>query len=140
MCSQREEANRFRLFGVGRVFADGQRRDAPRLLTFDAQGLATRRQHRDVGAAGEKAIDERRAPVDEVFAVVEDHEAAATGQMIDDEVRDRGGRRAGEPTADQHPEGIGDGTADASGIRQRRQLDEEDAVGEAVDLLGSHLQ
>ena len=31
----------------------------------------------------------RRAPVDEVFAVVEDQSASGDGTVIDDEVRDR---------------------------------------------------
>ena len=111
-----------------------ERRDAPGQLARDAERLTARGEDPQTGSVAEEAIDQLGRDLDDVLAVVQDHQRPLGGDMLGDRVRQRPSRDVADT------EGGGDGRRDERRIRQRRQIDEPDTVIEGLEQVGSGLQ
>ena len=89
---------------------------------------------RDVRAAAKDRVDEPGGRLDDVLAVVEYDERAPRLERVDDRL----GHRPVSPFADV--EYRRDRVRDEIIVRQRRELDEPDAVLVPVEQIGAHLQ
>jgi hypothetical protein len=115
---------------VGPPFRHGQRRRGELPLAADVEGDPTRRQHLEVGAAGQQLRDLRRRR-DEPLHVVQNQQPALVRQRQDQAVERRtvGGLRQLEPAGDRQRHEVG--------IDERREVDEVDAGGEvAAQIFG----
>lgn len=115
-------------------FGNAERSQTPANLTGDIERLATRREHLHIRAGREEPVDDLRARVDQVLAVVEHDEEPPPQQVV-------GERLADVPAGLlAHPENVGHRFRDELRIRQRSEVDKPSAVGKVAEKLGPHLQ
>src|SRR5207302_2842721 len=81
-----EQPHRLGPLGFRAVSRRGEGRHRPRLLAFDVERLARGGQDRHVRTAREDSVDQVRAAVKQVLAVVEDEQDALWTEMIDDQL------------------------------------------------------
>ena len=110
-----------------------ERRRAPGHLAAHAQRLAAGRQDDNVGAGAQQGGGEPGARVQEMLAVVQDDQQPPLGQLPGQ--RDLGRPRLGQ----RHVQHRRDRLRHQLGTRERRQLDDVDAVGIAVGQPGRDL-
>ncbi len=102
------------------------------MLAGEAERFAARHQHRHPGSrCGD--LRKHRCRGKHVLEVVEHQQELAVAQIPSELLRDALATRR------EDPESQSDGRRDEVGILERRKSDEDDAVGELVEQLGSHL-
>src|SRR5262249_43071998 len=115
-----------------RLALDAERRHAEDLFAFDAQRLPARGQHAHIGASSEQGIDELGARVEEGFAIVEHHEHPPLGEVAH-QAFDAGAQEV-------EAEAGGDGLPQQLGVRERRQVNKEDTLGEVLHEASGSLE
>jgi hypothetical protein len=134
-----EQAHRFRGLDVvaGR---HGKGRYAPRLLALDIESFSARGQESHTRAAEQDAVRQLGNGVEEMLAVVQQNEARPPGEMSEEKFAGRAQRRdCSDVRSPRRADGVGDGAADAVGVGESSQVDEEDAAGILVENLRSDL-
>jgi hypothetical protein len=112
----------------------GQRQHREALLAGGAQQLAARGQDAHVRRRLEDRVRELRRGLDHVLAVVEDQQGTVPLQVRADALQQRPARLLA------HAERLRRLADDEPGVADRREVEEPDAVGKFVDLLGGGLQ
>jgi hypothetical protein len=111
-----------------------ERGHAPFRLAGELEWCPARGQDLGRTAAEQQTLDDLRAALDQVLAVVEHHQRPARGQDCHSGIELRLARQ--RPDADAARERRGD----QSWVREWRELDPEDAIGEARADVARHLQ
>ena len=106
---------------------DGQRRRAIRAFAGYAQRLSTRGQDRDPGAFLQNGLGGPGGARDDVFAVVEQQQQVLFAEMIEHGLEHRPVPRLGKTERRR------DCLSDHAAIRDRRELDEPNAVVERTE-------
>ena len=129
-----EQAHRVRKLGqIGRVIRrHGKRRDRADLFALQLERFTAGRQDGDVRAPVEDRVDEVRAGVDQMLAVVENEEHFPGREEVDELLRGTAGLGSERQAREAH--GGGCDPAHGTGIGDRRQVREEDPVREPFEL------
>jgi hypothetical protein len=107
-----------------------QRREERGLLAVDRDPCSARRQHDRPSCGGQQAVSERRAPVEDVFAVVQDHHQLLVEQVGQHLLSD-------VAAAEPQPQGVGDRRRHLVVREHRREVDEPHAVRTTSELGGT---
>ncbi len=110
--------------GVG----EEERIDGQLVLTAQAERSAAGGQHLDGGARNQQTGDERRNPDQEMLAVVQQQQRLPRAQMANHRLVRGLIRRRDEPACP------GCRVADERGVGQRRQIDPDHTIGEAIAM------
>ena len=109
-------------------------RDQVDALAVDAQRLTARREQRDVPAIPEQGVGQLGARVDDVLAVVQQHEQAPLADRLDESVENRAARVL------RDAEHLGHGGRDQVRVLQRGEIREPHSVAGAVQQPGRGLE
>ena len=102
------------------------------LFSGHRQALAAGCKHRDLRTSLRDAVDDACRRVEQVLAVVEDHQRALVREVVEHD-------RVGAGAERLHTQAGGEGVPHVVGIRDRRQLAEPGPVGELGQDLGRGL-
>ena len=115
---------------------DGVRRrqanDRNKELAGNAEGLATGGHHPEAGQRPDQGLGERSRLVDDVFAVVEDDDEGAAGEVAGDELRRRSRGLVIAQSRPRGAEGRSRSRSDGCGIGDTRELHQPGAAGVLV--------
>ena len=95
-----------------------ERRHPPDLFPVQTQCRSARRQHPERRATVEQPADEQRDASKQVFAVVQHHESARGGQLLDESILGRSVKLVVHPESSRH------GGCHQTPVPDRRELDE----------------
>ncbi len=112
--------------GGRRATVESHRRDGHQVLAGGVQTLAGRREDRDRVGSGSDDVDRGRSRVDDVLAVVEDHQESTAGERVGQGLGDR------HVGAGRDPECGGERVGNRIRVGDRRELDQPHTVGEFV--------
>lgn len=117
---------------AGSGLGEAQRRDRKLVLAAQVEHGAARDEHLEAGR-GPEQIGHDGGGGEDLLEVVQQEQQALVAQVVDEGIADR----AAADVLETH--GLGDGRHDEGRVAKWGQLDEEDAVLEVVDQLGSNL-
>ncbi len=108
-----------------------QRRHLPGHLTGQPEELPAGHQHGQIGAGGQKRLDEAGRRLNEVLGVVEHEQHPFALEVFSEPVQ--GGIRGASQSGGRHSQGAGHGLRQQGRVMERPHVHPPDAVGEGVE-------